>query len=138
MQNGLELYAAAGMVSTAQDMAAYMTALLAGRLLDPATYQLMWSSTPTPLYKVSPPADSLRGLGWDTAINTSAGTTEVNKGGSIPGFISELILSPTSDSGVFVSINTNPSGSRNASHLTALQVAEAVYDATQPVPLTGG
>ena len=39
MQNGLELYAAAGMVSTAQDMATYMTALLSGRLLDPATYR---------------------------------------------------------------------------------------------------
>jgi CubicO group peptidase (beta-lactamase class C family) len=138
IQNGLQLYAAAGIVSTAQDMATYMEALLSGRLLDPATYQLMWSSTPTPLYKVSPPADSLRGLGWDTAINTSAGTTEVIKGGSIPGFISELILSPTSDSGVFVSINTNPSGGRNASHLSALAIAEAVYNATEPVPLPGG
>jgi D-alanyl-D-alanine carboxypeptidase len=138
IQNGLQLYAAAGIVSTAQDMATYMTALLSGRLLDPATYRLMWSSTPSPQFGVSPPSYVMRGLGWDTAINTSAGTTLVTKGGSIPGFISELILSPTSDSGVFVSINTNPSGSRNASHLTALQVAEAVYDATQPVPLTGG
>ena len=40
VQNGPEMYAAAGMVSTAQDMATYMTALLSGRLLDPATYQL--------------------------------------------------------------------------------------------------
>jgi D-alanyl-D-alanine carboxypeptidase len=135
IQNGLQLYAAAGVVSTAQDMATYMEALLSGRLLDPATYQLMWSSTPTPLFGVSPPADSLRGLGWDTAINTSVGTTEVIKGGSIPGFISELILSPTSDSGVFVSINTNPAGSRNASHLSALAIAEAVYNATEPEPL---
>jgi D-alanyl-D-alanine carboxypeptidase len=138
IQNGLELFAAAGMVSTAQDMATYMAALLSGRLLDPATYQLMWSSTPSPQYGASPPSYAMRGLGWDTAINTIAGTTLVTKGGSIPGFISELVLSPTSDSGVFVSINTNPSASRNASNLTALQVAEAVYNATQPVPLTGG
>ena len=38
VQNGTAMYAAAGMVSTAQDMATYMTALLSGRLLDPATY----------------------------------------------------------------------------------------------------
>ena len=38
MQNGSAMYAAAGMVSTAQDMATYMTALLSGGLLDPATY----------------------------------------------------------------------------------------------------
>ena len=125
------MYAAAGMVSTAQDMATYMTALLSGRLLDPATYNLMWTSTPTPQYGVNPPSDSVRGLGWDTAIDTSAGPTEVTKGGSVPGFISEIILYPNSDSGVFVSINTNPSGSRDASRLSALQVAEAVYAATQ-------
>ena len=138
MQNGLQLYAAAGMVSTAQDMATYMTALLAGRLLDPATYNLMWTSTPTPQYGVSPPSDSVRGLGWDMAIDTSAGPTMVTKGGSIPGFISEIILYPNSDSGVFVSINTNPSGGPGASRVTALQVAEAVHAATQTGSVTGG
>ena len=40
VQNGPAMYAAAGIVSTAQDMATYMTALLSGRLLDPATYAL--------------------------------------------------------------------------------------------------
>ena len=132
------MYAAAGMVSTAQDMATYMTALLSGRLLDPATYSLMWTATPTPQYGVNPPSDAVRGLGWDNAIDTSAGPTEVTKGGSVPGFISELILDPTSDSGVFVSINTNPHGSRDPSRVSALQVAEAVYEATQTGSLTGG
>ena len=55
VQNGPAMYAAAGMVSTAQDMATYMTALLSGRLLDPATYGLMWTSTPTLQYGVNPP-----------------------------------------------------------------------------------
>jgi D-alanyl-D-alanine carboxypeptidase len=138
VQNGPEMYAAAGMVSTAQDMATYMAALLSGRLLDPATYSVMWTSTPTPQYGVNPPSNSVRGLGWDTAIDTSAGPTEVTKGGSVPGYISEIILYPTSDSGVFVSINTNPTGSRHASRVTALQVAESVYAATQTGSLTGG
>ena len=115
-----------------------MTALLSGHLLDPATYSLMWTSTPTPQYGVNPPSNSVRGLGWDTAIDTSAGPAMVAKGGSIPGFVSEIILYPNSDSGVFVSINTNPTGSRKASRVTALQVAEAVYAATQTGSVTGG
>jgi D-alanyl-D-alanine carboxypeptidase len=126
MQNGPQMYAAAGMVSSARDMATYMEALLSGQLLDPATYRLMWSSTPTPQYGVNPPSNSVRGLGWDIAIDTSAGPAMVTKGGSVPGFISEIILYPGSNSGVFVSINTNPQGSRQASRLSALQVAGAV------------
>jgi D-alanyl-D-alanine carboxypeptidase len=138
VQNGTQMYAAAGMVSTARDMATYMAALLSGRLLDPATFSLMWASTPTPQYGLNPPSSSMRGLGWDMAIDTSAGTAKATKGGSVPGYISEIILYPNSDSGVFVSINTNPHGSRNASRVTALQVAEAVSAAIQPAPLTGG
>jgi CubicO group peptidase (beta-lactamase class C family) len=136
--NGPEMYAAAGMVSTAQDMSTYMTALLSGQLLDPATYNLMWTSTPTPQYGVSPPSDSVRGLGWDIAIDTSTGPAKVTKGGSINGFISEIILYPNSDSGVFVSINTNPTGSHHVSPLSALQVAGAVYAATQTGSPAGG
>jgi CubicO group peptidase (beta-lactamase class C family) len=129
VQNGPDLYASAGIVSTAQDMATYMTALLSGRFLDPATYRLMWTSTPTQQYGSKPPTDSNRGLGWDTVIDTTTGPTKVEKGGSIPGFISELILYPGSDSGVFVSINMNPQGSRHPDQVSALQVAEAVYAA---------
>jgi CubicO group peptidase (beta-lactamase class C family) len=131
MQNGLELYAASGMVSTAQDMATYMTALLSDGILSPATYSLMWTAAPTPQYGAGPPSEAVRGLGWDLAVDTSAGVTQVEKGGSIPGFISELILYPNTDSGVFVSINTNPHGSRDPSSVSALQVAEAIHAATQ-------
>ena len=126
VQNGPAMYAAAGMVSTAQDMATYMTALLSGRLLDPATYALMWTSTPTLQYGVSSSSNAVRGPGWDTVIDTSAGPIEVAKGGMVPGYTSELIVFPTSDSGVFVSFN-----SQDANGVTALQVAESVYEATQ-------
>jgi D-alanyl-D-alanine carboxypeptidase len=138
VQNGAAMYAAAGMVSSAQDMATYMTALLSGRLLDPATYALMWASTPTPQYGVNPPSNASYGLGWDSAISTSAGITEVAKSGQVPGFTSELILFPNSDSGVFVSINSNNQGSRNSIGVTALQVAESVEAATQNGSGTGG
>ena len=137
IQNGPAMYAAAGMVSTAQDMAAYMTALLSGRLLDPATYALMWTSTPTRQYGVNPPATATPGPGWDTVIDTSAGPFEVIKNGQVPGFTSELILFPSSDSGVFVSFNTNYAGSRDPNAPTALQVAESVYEASQSGSVAG-
>jgi D-alanyl-D-alanine carboxypeptidase len=138
VQNGLAMYASAGMVSTAQDMATYMTALLSGRILDPATYELMWTSTPTPQYGVSPPSDSVFGLGWDTAIDTSAGPTEVAKSGQVPGFNSELILDPSSDSGVFVSFNSKYQNGPDPNGVSALLVAESVYAATQTRSPSGG
>ena len=132
LQNGPELYAAAGMVSTATDMATYMTALLSGSLLDPATYALMWSSTPTPQYGANSATNAIRGLGWDSVVSTSAGTAEVIKGGQVPGFTSDLVLYPGTDSGVFVSFNRNSAG------ISALQVAESVYEAVQSASQTGG
>jgi D-alanyl-D-alanine carboxypeptidase len=133
-QNGLALYAAAGMVSTAQDMATYMTALLSDRILDPATYELMWTATPTPQFGASSPSDTLYGLGWDTAIDASSGPTVVEKGGQVPGFTSELILYPASDSGVFVSFNNLYPAKKNPNGVSALQVAESVYEASQSGP----
>jgi CubicO group peptidase (beta-lactamase class C family) len=138
VQNGPALYASAGMVSAAQDMATYMTALLSGRILDPATYQLMWTATPTPQYGAKPPSTGVPGLGWDMAIDSSAGPIKVNKSGSVSGFTSELILYPSTDSGVFVSFNSNRHGHGGSNGATALQVAESVYEATRAESLPGG
>ena len=134
VQNGPAMYASAGMVSTAQDMAAYMTALLSGRILDPATYELMWTPIPSLQYGANPPSQSSRGLGWDSVIDTSAGPTEVAKSGQVPGYNSELILFPSSGSGVFVSFNANDHGGRDPGSVSALQVAESVYEALQGQP----
>jgi CubicO group peptidase (beta-lactamase class C family) len=138
VQNGKAMYASAGMVSTAQDMATYMTALVDGRLLDPATYQLMWTATPKPQYGVHPVSDAVYGLGWDSAIDTSNGPRRVEKSGQVPGFTSELILFPSSHSGVFVSFNTNYYGSKNPDGVTALTVARAVHQAARAAPPAGG
>jgi CubicO group peptidase (beta-lactamase class C family) len=132
------MYSAAGMVSTAQDMATYMTALLSGRFLDPTTYGLMWTSKPAPQYGVDPPSNAMRGLGWDTVIHTKAGRTVVTKSGQVPGYTSELILYPSSGSGVFISFNTNYHGSRAPNGATALEVAESVYKATHTGSLPRG
>jgi D-alanyl-D-alanine carboxypeptidase len=137
MQNGPAMYASAGMVSTARDMATYMNALLSGRILDPATYELMWTSTPSTQYGV-PSAATNRGLGWDTVIDTSAGPTRVDKSGQVPGYNSELILFPSTHSGVYVSVNANDRHGRDPNSVSASQVAEAVYEATQAGAAPGG
>jgi hypothetical protein len=97
----------------------------------------MWTAIPTVEYGVNPPADGVPGLGWDTVINSTAGPIEVEKSGQVPGFTSELILYPGTDSGVFVSMNTNYQGSRNPNSITALQLAEAVAQAAQSAPSSG-
>jgi D-alanyl-D-alanine carboxypeptidase len=137
LQNGPAMYASAGMVSTAEDMAAYMTALLSGRILDPAIYELMWTATPSQQFG-APSSATERGLGWDTVINAGARPTEVAKSGQVPGYNSELILFPSSNSGVYVSFNANDHGNRDPNSVSALQVAESVYEATQSGWSSGG
>jgi hypothetical protein len=97
----------------------------------------MWTSTPSLQYGV-PSSPSARGLGWDTVTATSAGPTEVTKSGQVPGFNSELILFPSSHSGVYVSFNSNDHGNRDPNSVSALEVAEAVHEATQTGSLAAG
>ena len=126
VQNGAAMYAAAGIVSTATDMATYMTALLSGRILDPASYQLMWTS---PAYAGQAPVGSSRGLGWDMVIDTSAGPAIVKKNGRVPGYSSDLVLYPLTDSGVFISYNTSQQAGGGSKAVNPMDVAAAVYEA---------
>ena len=132
------MYAAAGMVSTAQDMAKYMTALLSGRSSIRRPTQVMWTSTPTPQFGAKPATDAVRGLGWDNAIDSSAGPVQVTKSGNVPGYTSQLILDPQSDSGVFISFNAAYHGGIPQSGGVAYQVAESILQATQTGSAPGG
>ena len=125
------MYAAAGIVSTAQDMATYMTALLGGRLLDPATYQLMWTSTPTTQYGVKPASDDVYGLGWDTAIDTSSGPLEVAKAGQVPGIHLRAHPLPLTRTAESSSPSTPIITAADPNGVIALQVAQSVYAAVQ-------
>jgi D-alanyl-D-alanine carboxypeptidase len=136
--NGNAMYAAAGIVSTAQDMAAYMTALLAGRFLDPATYAMMWTATPTPQYGSNPPSDDIYGLGWDNAFDSSTGPVEVTKSGTVRGYTTQLLLFPSTDSGVFISFNSEYGTGPNSTGAIAYQLATSIYQATQTGSVPGG
>jgi CubicO group peptidase (beta-lactamase class C family) len=137
LQNGRALYASAGIVSTAQDMATYMTALLGHRIVDPATDELAWTATPRPIHGAAANTGA-PGLGWDLAIDSVVGPVEVAKSGSVPGFTSELILYPSTNSGVFISFNSNRPGPGTPDGVLAMQVAQAVYQAAMADPGAGG
>lgn len=128
--NGTSMYAAAGIVSTAQDMGSYMVGLLDHSVLDRATSHLMWTATPTPHYGSNPTTDDTRGLGWDSATDSGGRAVEVTKSGQVPGFTSQLILYPSTHSGVFVSFNTNHGGA-DPSGEVAMQLAEAIHKAAE-------
>jgi CubicO group peptidase (beta-lactamase class C family) len=130
--NGSAMYASAGMISTAQDMGTYMTALLAGRILDSSTYATMWTSIPSTQFGADLDTATTRGLGWDAAIDTSSGVEKVAKAGQVPGFTSQLILFPSSHTGVFVSINMAQSSDGDRSGAIADQIAESIYQAIRP------
>ena len=139
VQNGPAMYAAAGMVSTAQDMATYMTALLSGRILDPATYELdVDLDSDAAIRGESPLSVQPRpGMGYGDRHERRA-----HRGRQ--GRVRSPDTTPSSSS---TPPRTAESSSPSTpiitavgmpSSVTALQVAESVYAATQTGSLPGG
>ena len=56
----------------------------------------------------------------------------------VRGYTSQLILYPSTDSGVFVSFNANYGNGPNSSAAVAYQVAESIYQATRTGSVPGG
>ncbi len=102
---------AGGLLSTAEDMARFMRAQLAdgGGVLSPDGLELL--HTPS---MANHPGVAANALGfW---INEAWGYPTLEHGGSIFGFLSNLVLVPELELGVFVSTNAPP-GSRLSSQL---------------------
>lgn len=156
--NGEAYFSSGDLVSTATDMGKYIQGLLNFDLLSPANYQTMWTSTPLPLYQnMTPfnpqdPVYNLRGLGWDSVTWSPAGPVEAAKNGEAPGYSTELVLYPTANkvagtdtpyskgNGVYVGYNTNPifePAGATYPTVSALAVANSVYEATQTGAVTG-
>ena len=71
-------------------------------------------------------------------INTSTGPSKVSKNGRVPGYSSDLILLPSTNSGVFVSFNTSHQGAGGSNGATPSAVAAAVYEAALQSSSTSG
>jgi len=122
--SGAAAYGAAGIVSSAQDLGKYMSALWnkSSKLLSASAYQEMW--TPVPLVShTAPNAIVTPGLGWDGVVTTPAGAT-VWKTGSVPGYQAEIALFKSDGVGVAIALNLNNPHSDRGSASAERIVAE--------------
>jgi CubicO group peptidase (beta-lactamase class C family) len=149
------LYSSGAIISTATDMGNYIEGLLNSDLLNFASYQTMWTSTPLPTYysgtpfNPQEPAYSQRGLGWDKVVWSTTGPAQVGKNGEASGYASQLFLYPNTNgfsgtsapyskgNGVFLSFNATPANLNATLPVSQSTVATAVYTATQTGAVTG-
>ena len=89
-------YAAAGVVSSVDDLARWDAAIGSGKLLKAASWQRVFTAVP--------PAS--HGYGW--SIGTLQGTAEYSQGGSLHGYTSYVARLP--EQGLFVAVLANASG----------------------------
>ena len=103
-------YASGSIVSTAQDMARYLTGLEKREILSPAMYKVMWTPTSLPMHGVSPTDIATPGLGWadDDSIHVdpTAGHV-VTKSGGAYGYTAQASLFLDQGYGISVLCNTN-------------------------------
>lgn len=92
-------YSAGSLCSTAGDLAAWVRALHAGRVLSPVSYREMIS--PASLSD----GTKLR-YGMGLALHTFGGHRTIEHGGAIPGYLSEAAYFPDQDAIIVVLINT--------------------------------
>src|SRR5688572_6939892 len=102
-------FAAGALCSTVGDLVAWQRALVAGRVVKPASYAAM--SKPEG-------AATSSGYGFGLVTDTLAGRPRVQHGGGINGFNAELMYFPSDTLTIAVLANTNgPSANRVAKHI---------------------
>lgn len=94
-------WAGGGFLSTPEDLVEFADALAKGRLLDPATVELLWSSQ-----KTRDGRDTGYGIGWATDID-GAGRRRISHSGGSVGGTAFLILYPDQDLIVAVLVNSD-------------------------------
>lgn len=94
-------WAGGGFLSTTEDLAEFADALAKGRLLDPATVKLLWTSQRTRDGKVTE-----YGIGWSTDVD-SMGRRRMSHGGGSVGGTAYLIIYPDQDLIVAVLVNSD-------------------------------
>jgi CubicO group peptidase (beta-lactamase class C family) len=125
---GAAAYSAAAIVSSAEDLGKYMSALWneSSQLLSESSYSEMW--TPVPLVAdTAPRAVVFPSLGWDGVDITSTGTT-IWKTGNVPGYQAEIALFTGDGVGVSVALNLNNSSSHGR-HVTVERIVAAIHAA---------
>jgi len=99
-------YSGGGFASTMADLETYALGLLAGEVLKPSTYALMWTNYPLTNGTKGP-----FGLGWDVVTNPDGSLAYAGKDGGGYGWGSYVLVSPPENRGVCVLINNDaPAG----------------------------
>ncbi len=122
--SGASAYGAAAIVSTAEDLGKYMTAIWneSSQLLGAPAYEEMW--TPVSLVSDTNSRTVMTpGLGWDGVSVSPEGET-VWKTGSVPGYQAEIALFKPDGVGVAIAFNLNKPTSRGGKVSAERVVAE--------------
>jgi D-alanyl-D-alanine carboxypeptidase len=116
-------YAAGALLSTVDDLARWMAAVTAGRLLSAALLQRAWTSSTLP-------DGSKTGYGYGWQVGTEFGIRYVQHGGQTIGFTSSEVWMP--ESKIFVAVLSNVGSGGVDTDFVANQLAS--YAAGKPYP----
>ena len=111
-------WAGGGFVSTAEDLVAFGNALLEGRLLEPATLRLLWTSQ-----KTADGKDTEYGMGW-TVDKDAKGRRRVRHSGGAQGGTANLVIYPDEALVVAMIVNSDVSFTGKTPHIAEVFLDE--------------
>lgn len=104
--SGESIFSAGAIVSTPTDLGKYLEGLWNREILNPSTYNLMWTPTPLKNFK-TPTIISTPGLGWcdGQGVKVTSQGVVINKNGAVPGYESQVSLYLGQGFGIAISGN---------------------------------
>ncbi len=126
---------AGGVISTSNDLATWMQALVGGRVLN-AEYQRVWLDS----VQLEDPSNPNRGYGYGITRNSWGPNTIYLHGGETPGYNTEASVDPANQTTlvVWANLTVSPVDSRDAANSILLNVMDQIYAvsplAPQPTP----
>lgn len=127
LRPGSSSFSSGAMVTSADDLAVFLKAAIARRLLKPSAYDLMW--TPAPFYAPAPKGPIQWGLGWQ--VSMSPEYRIYRKDGAIPGYSAQLYIDDLN--GVSVAITLNTGGVGGTIERLSAEIAAAVLGLATPI-----
>lgn len=101
------MYAAGGLAMTASDLARWDISLIQRSLLQPASYEQMFTTT-----RLASGKDTNYGLG--VGVSNASGRKVISHGGEVTGFLTENAVYPDDHAAIVVMVNSDASGSPQA------------------------
>jgi D-alanyl-D-alanine carboxypeptidase len=128
-----------GVISTADNLATWIQALVGGRVLD-AEYQKIWFDA----VQLENPSNPNRGYGYGITKLSWGPNTIYLHGGETPGYNTEAYVDPANETTfvVWANLTVSPVDDSDAANSILLKVMDQIYTdsplAPQPTPTAGG